>query len=278
MHRFLIVFTLLLLPFTYVNSLAQTVTIGTEDYLGTEIYGALPINPFFGFTYSQSIYLAEYIDATGTIIAINYHFNGVSLSNSRDLKIYMGHTNKTAFSGRLDWFAGSELTLVFDGTVDSVTGDTWLRIPLTTPFTYNGLDNLVIAVDENAPGYDSPTDKFYFSTVPSNLGNRSLVYTDDTDNPDPEGVLPWGQVFPYYANIQIEGLSMNCKPPRDPSVFDITNTAATASWSTPIGPTTVNYTWKVVTSGAPVESTAVSTGTTTDTTVAIIRFNVWYLL
>jgi hypothetical protein len=156
MQRFLAVFTLLFFLFSSLDSNAQTITIGTGTNLGTASSGVLPINPYYGYSYSQSFYLADEIDATGTITAIKYHFHGTTLANSRTLKIYMAKiaSNITGFdpANNQDWVHRGLFTLVYDGVIDNVSGDTWVRIPLTTPYAYNGIDNLVIGVDENSPG------------------------------------------------------------------------------------------------------------------------------
>ena len=268
MQRFLLVFTLFLC--FYAPNFAQTVAIGTGTNLGSDLTGSLPVNPYYSFTYSQSIYLAKEIDGVGNITAIKYHFSGSSLANSRLLKIYMGHTSRDRFELNDAWLPPNEFTLVFDGTTDSVSGDVWLRIPLTTPFAYNGTDNLVIAVDENNPDYDGENDKFYYSTVPNSEGFRSLVFLSDDYSPT-NNVAPNGDLLPYYPNIEIEGLAVNCKTPRGPSVFDITGTSATASWSAPaVGPTPTAYTWRVVPEGLNVDSTvAISSGVTANLSAAI---------
>lgn len=271
MTRFLGLFTLLLSLFIANTSTAQTVTIGTETNLGSDATGSLPINPYYGFSYSQTIYLAEDIDATGNITAIKYHFNGTSLTNSRVMKIYMCTTNEASFRfGIQSWIPPTAFTLVFDGIIDSVSGDTWVRIPLTTPFAYTGEENLVIAVDENNPDYDGENDKFYYSNALDSTEYRSLFFISDDYNPNPDGPKPSGLLTPAYANIQLEGLAFNCKKPKTPSVFDITGTMAMAAWTAPtIGPTVTNYTWKVVNSSATVDAAAVSTGTGVATTATI---------
>ena len=53
----------------------------------------------------------------------------------------------------------NELTEVFAGDVSIYvpSPNNWMEIPLTTSFNYNNIDNLIIAVDENSPGYDMAT-------------------------------------------------------------------------------------------------------------------------
>jgi hypothetical protein len=271
MQRFLAVFTLLLSLFSSIST-AQTITIGTETNLGTGRTGSLPINPYYGYSYSQSFYLADEIDATGTITAIKYHFHGTSLANSRVLKIYMAQLSDKAFptNNNQSWVNRNLFTLVYDGTIDSVSGYAWIRIPLTTPFAYNGVDNLVIGVDENNPSFDGVDDKFYYSNASSSAGFRSLCFYSDTYNPNPLLPLPGGLLVAAYPNVQIEGLTLNCKRPVTPSVSDNSGTSIIASWTAPTtGPLPTGYTWKVVPAGASVDAPTAFTGTTTDLSMPI---------
>lgn len=153
------------------------VTIGT----GTLTDQRYPIYAYWGYSYSQSIYYASEIGMPGTITKIQYYFNGASLANSDDWTIYMGHTTKTVNASTTDWVPLASLTQVYSGTITWAAGS-WIEITLTTPFVYNGTDNLVIAVDENKANYDGTNDRFYCTTV---TGNRSMMFYSDSQNPDP---------------------------------------------------------------------------------------------
>jgi hypothetical protein len=183
----------------------------------------------------------------------------------------MGTTNEASFRwGNQSWYPPSTLTLVFDGIIPNAQGDVWIRIPLTTPFAYDGTENLVIAVDENNPDFDGENDKFYYSNVPITEGYRSLSFYDDDFNPDPNSGKPSGVLLNSYANIQIEGLSQKCKLPLTPTISDITGISARANWSAPtLGPAPTTYTWKVVPSGKSVDTVAVSQGTTSSLTALV---------
>ena len=52
-------------------------------------------------------------------------------------------------------------TQVFSGQVTINNGV--VRIEFSTPFTYTGTGNIIIAVDQNRPGYDSGAHDFYCS-------------------------------------------------------------------------------------------------------------------
>jgi len=126
--------------FLALNSSAQ-VNVGT----GTLVNQALPIEPFYGYTYSQSIYLSSEMNSSGSITGVKFYTNpGTTLAVSDDWVVYIGHTTKTSFSGNTDWETG--LTQKFAGLINIVANE--VTITFTTPFVYNGSDNLIVAVDE----------------------------------------------------------------------------------------------------------------------------------
>lgn len=154
------------------------IVIGTGAVTGQ----ACPVNGYFGYTYSQSIYLkSEIANMPMTVTHVKYYFNGTSLSNSNDWTIYMGHTDKSEFASATDWLPMAELTEVYSEVFTSPTGAGWIEFDITD-FDYNGVDNLVIAVDENTPDYNSSSDRFLNSAV---AGNRSVAKYSDSENPDP---------------------------------------------------------------------------------------------
>ncbi len=163
----------------------------------------LPIEGYYEYTYSQSIYLASEFGTIGAnkqIQKILYNYSWSGSSNSDDWVIYMGATDSISLS---DYQAVSSLTEVFNGDVnlESVNGDGWIEITLTNPFNYNpAVDgNLLIAVDENTPGYGSGADEFY-----CDLDGRSNVsnwFYSDSVNPDPADP-PTGTLSAYYPNTR----------------------------------------------------------------------------
>ncbi|MBM4399413.1 MAG: M6 family metalloprotease domain-containing protein, partial [Candidatus Cloacimonetes bacterium] len=156
----------------------SSVIIGTE----TQTNKGLPIEPYYGYTYSQSIMLQSEINITNkSITRIAWNYNGNSAWTDA-IKIYMGHTSLTSFAGTSSWIPLNQLTLVYDGNITTSTTAGWIYLTLNTPFAYNNTQNLVIAVDENTSGYHSSSDEFYCSTV---SGNRSLHFYSDSTNPDP---------------------------------------------------------------------------------------------
>jgi len=192
-----------------VQSTSTTVTIGT----GTDTNEELPIEPYYGYSYSQVIYTAAEIGVSGTINSVTYSANSATtLSNSGEWDVYMGTTSASSFSSNADWLQGSDLTQVFSGTV-TPDGSGNVLVTLDTGFDYVAGDNLVIAVDENASGYDASSHDFYTTATSE---TRGLTYYSDGTNPDPTSWTSGGYTRDYIANV----------------VLDITESAdVSADWS-----------------------------------------------
>jgi hypothetical protein len=172
-----------------------SITIGDGQLTNT----SLPIDSYFGYTYSQTIYYPEQINVSGDIVSLSIHYNGNSTWGPDDLNIYMGHTQESNFQNTTSWIPYDELTQVYAGSMSVTSQDQWLTFNLDTPFHYNNADNLVIAWDENTQGYHSSNDQFYNT---STINTRSLVYKSDSTNPDPQNP-PAGQTKSAFPNINL---------------------------------------------------------------------------
>ena len=83
---------------------------------------SLPVNPYYGFTFSQSIYLANEINTSGDIDSISYYLKpGSSLSNSNNWVVFIGHTTLSQFASTFIDVINSDK--VFECTI-SITNDT----------------------------------------------------------------------------------------------------------------------------------------------------------
>ncbi len=185
-----------------VTSPAGSRTIMLQKVIGTgALNNYLPINNYYGYTYSQSIYTPAQIGATKVIDTLYYYFQGPGWSTGDNVQLYMGHTSKTAFTSTSDWIAVSSLTQVYNATAMAPSNNQgWYKFVLSTPFMYNGVDNLVIAADENTPGYHSSSDFFHTSSASA---GTSLRYYSDGTNPNPVSP-PAGTLLGFFPNIKIQ--------------------------------------------------------------------------
>jgi len=196
---------------------------------GTDQSQRVPFEPYYGYSYAQSIYLASEINANGDITGLQWYFSGVSdLPTSQELVIYLGHTSKTSFDSSTDWVSSGDLTQVYAGGI-SVSGPGWVTITFDTPFSYNGTDNLVVAVDENMADYDELDDDFYCTPV---SGNRSITYYNDFNNPDPASppTANFDGLAAFVPNVIFEGITQACPTPYNVTASAITSSGATVNW------------------------------------------------
>ena len=164
---------------------------------GVAINQGLPIEPYFNYSYSQTIYPQADVNSEGDISTVAWEYNGNSVWGPDAIKIYMGHTTETTFATTSSWLDVADLTLVYDGNIVVPAVSNWVPITLDTPFSYNNIANLVIAVEENSDGCHASNDDFYCTVAE---GNVSIMYRNDSVNPDPLAP-PIGTLKAYYPNV-----------------------------------------------------------------------------
>lgn len=192
-------------PGDFEIEVAVNANISSDVVVGTGTADLdLPNNCYYGYTYSQSIYYPTELNwpAGYRIEKIYYYFNGYeTCPDNSDWYIWMGHTPNATFASTTDWVPLANLTQVYHQTniPQEQTGGYWMEFMLDTPFIYNGVDNLVIAVDENAPSYDASSA--YFLCTNTNGVNRSIRYYSDGTNPDP-AAPPTGTLIAGHPNTK----------------------------------------------------------------------------
>ncbi|MDC8103053.1 T9SS type A sorting domain-containing protein [Chryseobacterium sp. B21-037] len=173
---------------------------------GSTDVGTAPISSYYGYSYVQQIYPKQEINANaaGNITGLKFYLDpSMSLANSSDWVVYLGHTSKSGFTSDTDWIPVSQLTQVYAGTITNANGV--VEVTFTTPFPYNNTDNLVVAAEENSPGYDNNDEAMY---VYSGAANSTLFYKNDSNNPDPASP-PAGDLADYKSVITFLGLTAN---------------------------------------------------------------------
>lgn len=179
---------------------AGTVIVGN----GTAQVNDLPVNPSYLYSYSQSIYLRSEIPTTDHLIdTIWYYWDGMTQPEYfSEWTVLMGHTTKTEFLHGIDWIPYAELTQVYFGTVNVPAIAGWIEIPLQQEFVYNGVDNLVVAVNETEKGSGGGGGSFLGTNTPN---PRSLLIIDEGDTPFYGGSAEyfWGEMLTYYPDIKL---------------------------------------------------------------------------
>ena len=111
---------------------------GTEYNLPTATYNS--------FSLTEQIYTAAELGSAGIFTSIDFY--NVANACTRNLDIYMAYTDKNSFDGSYGWVSVTEADKVFSGNVTFVKG-AWTTIELDHLFSYDGQQNVVIAVDDN---------------------------------------------------------------------------------------------------------------------------------
>jgi hypothetical protein len=100
---------LFLFSFSFVFSQVQ---VGN----GTVTNEELPIEPYYGYTYSQVIYTSAEINSSGDISGVSYTATAeTTLESSSDWTVYMAHTSNSSFADGDSWEPFENFTQMFSG-------------------------------------------------------------------------------------------------------------------------------------------------------------------
>jgi len=120
-----------------------------EVQIGNELNfeKSVPLNPNFCYSMSQTIYHLYDTNIEDQLIqSLSFAYGNNNDWLVDNIRIYLGHTNKTVFQNNDDWIPIEELSLVFDGQVNFIQS-LWGQIEFDTTFPYNNQDNLVVAIE-----------------------------------------------------------------------------------------------------------------------------------
>lgn len=125
--------------------MAADVIVGT----GTSSACYFPYHTCWKYSMQEYIYKASEIGGAGTINGISFYVNAAK-SQTATIKVYLGHTSLTSLSSQIT----SGMTCVYNSsrTIGGSMG--WEKLSFSTPFNYNGNDNLVVIVTKSCSSYD----------------------------------------------------------------------------------------------------------------------------
>jgi hypothetical protein len=159
----------------------QAVTIGAGDQTAR-----IPMNFFYKSSLYEALYMSDELGFTsGTITSLALYNDFADSPANGATKIWLGTTNLTDLSA--GFIPSTQMTLVFDGTVNYPTGINTITIPLTTPYMHTP-GNLVMMVKRPLDGaYYSSSDNFLCQTIGT---NRARVLYSDSIDYDPAAPAP----------------------------------------------------------------------------------------
>ena len=213
----------------------RQIIIGSGD--GTNVQ--IPSNNNRNFGISQQIYTAEEINASGNITSISfYNANTNTQANRRLFNIYLAHTTKTSFESSSDWINVTGANMVYYGTsIVELLPNQWTTFNFSTPFAYNGVDNLVLVVIDRSNSYCGTGDRFIKYRVFSTGDNNQAIYQTFWDisgelHPDgTQGTEPIEGVLLAQKNQIILGGIGPLPAPTNLHCNGVTGTSAILEWT-----------------------------------------------
>ncbi|MBQ9474143.1 MAG: fibronectin type III domain-containing protein [Bacteroidales bacterium] len=160
--------------------------VGTADTSSD----VLPVSFNNYYSASQQLYLASEIGTAGTINAIAYYYIGSSpMTAKTNCSIYFMPTSQQSINS----FTGlSSAQLVYNGSINATTHG-WHRIEFSSPYIYNGTDNILVTVIDNSGDAEGNVSAFRTTLV----NGRALYAVSDT------GALPSIQRVPVMHSNQL---------------------------------------------------------------------------
>ncbi len=217
-----------------VSAFADAYTIGT----GTSTQSYIPFYGLYDYGWSKTIYTAAEMQAAGvpvggtSITGVSYYVGNTPVNYvSVDQRIYVRHTTATAIDATyiVDPLAESPaFTQVWMGDL-TWNGSGWHNVLFSTPFAWNGTDNLEILWYNWDGVYASGPNFRYTSTTPNYLA--CYKYSD--------GAMPITNGTTTYNRPNIRILDALVSPPGPPTLLAPIDTATdvipgpTFSWSAP---------------------------------------------
>ena len=128
--------------------------------IGEATYSCPYLPSYYYYSLSEQIYTANEMGGAAAEITSVSFFNTGSLTRTRNLKVYMVHTSKASFANANDWIPVTNADLVFQGCVTPTAHD-WVTIYFDTPFSYDGVSNLALIVDDNTNTYSSSNGRTF---------------------------------------------------------------------------------------------------------------------
>ncbi len=157
--------------------------------------GLVPVDMYYKNSLFENIYFQDELGiASGSISSVTFYNNFVTDLPNMPVKIWLGTTTSADLSA--GWIPSTQLTQVFDGTVNFPTGANTITIPFSAPFNYTG-GNLVMMVNRPMDtDYYSSSDVFLAQTIGTTRARRASSDSTPFDPAAPPTTTATSGLFP----------------------------------------------------------------------------------
>lgn len=193
----------------YVQASTSTPGIVKIVGTGTTTTSYIPFYYNFDFSWTATLHTPDEMQFQGMIDTIAYYVNAAPSPayTQIDQRIYMSLTGGTTFANG-DYPGTAGMTQVFQGTLN-LNAAGWLKIPLQTPFYYDGTSALQILY-ENYDGDYLSNETTSFRTT-ATTGNKAKYKYQDNTFPAVAGTLTTSRPNVYFSYSEL-GCSSNRIP------------------------------------------------------------------
>ncbi len=170
------------------NTATATPNQITEAIIGsgtssTSAYSACPINVYYQSLHGQSVYTKTELNAAGVvgptmITKIGFNVTGTPNNAMPNYIIRMGHTS--AINGET-WIPASAVSTVWTASSYQPSSTGWNMLTLSTPFEWNGVDNIVVDTAFGRIGSYSSTGTVQYTSMNSGYRYTQSDYSDQTN-------------------------------------------------------------------------------------------------
>ena len=190
---------------------------------GTSASNTNPVGTYYNYSFTEQLYTAAEIGMAGIISSISFHYAS-STAKDYPLQVYMKSVDNTNLSSAI---AISDDDLVYSGTL-SVTGAGWVTINLDDSYEYDGVGNLLIAVNKGYVYYFSGNTWYHTSA-----SNMACYAQNDNNAYAPTSSLPSSTTTSNRPNIKIAITPSSTPKPKNLAYSNVTAHEATLSWTAP---------------------------------------------
>lgn len=243
---------------TLQDAIAQTITIGRTSSTSVSTY--FPLSRRALYNRCEIIYTKAEINTAGAgagnISQISFYKNASETSlDITAVKVYMKHTTSSTLSSG-SW-STTGYTLVFSGTVTNSNAAGWKTINLSTPFAYNNVDNLEIAIDHGSQSTSTSYPSWKYTSTASN----TVRYAYGSTAPTTLSTVTYARPV---IQMVFASSALTANAGTDKSICSGNSTTLTTTVSGGTSP--YNYLWST---GANTASISVSPASTTTYTVTV---------
>jgi len=170
------------------NTVTATPNIVTSVIIGTGTsstgtYDACPINVWYQSLHGQAVYTAAELNAAGisgqtVITQLGFYVTGLPDKTMPNYVVRMKHTTA---ANAASWQTAANMVTVWSSSSYQPTATGWNMFTLTTPFTWNGNDNIVIDTAFGLIGSYSSTGTVQYTSVTSGYHFIRYDYADMTN-------------------------------------------------------------------------------------------------